>query len=401
MTGTEEVECTVSATPQTDSAERFIYDARGEPFGFIPSALGRSLECALNAALLAWKNGDPYQEPADPAGNTLSVGGAGKTLPQDTNAGLHESGFSGNNSGVPEGVTVKNHPGGTAAHEHKRKAAPDGAGDFVDYAAGDLLFSKGDPANHMAVIVEGAVEIFDPEHDRRIAVIGKGSFFGEQAILQGGVRAASVRAVDHVTCLEIKTEKLRGLLAEDGGLLMPSIEALLLQLCMANGIARAVNKPAEERRFSVISESRVSGVEVRKLLNEAYADKNRNGFSSDQMLYLKLHASNKLHTVPFSAGQRLGSAGEEHPGAAYVVIEGEVDAEKENFSVRLGLGSVIGLAEGFSNSPLCLTFSAVGHVTALILPMDQVLRVLQRTNPGIKAIVRYTAARIIDIEKSL
>jgi hypothetical protein len=33
--------------------------------------------------------------------------------------------------------------------------------------------------------------------------------------------------------------------------------------------------------------------------------------------------------------------------------------------------------------------------------MDQVLRGLQRTNPGIKAIVRYTAARIIDLEKAL
>lgn len=391
----------MTATPRTDFAERFIYDARGEPFGFIPSALGRDLELALNAALLAWKNGEPYKEPADPGENTGSVGSAGNISPNDTNPGIHDSGLSGSLSGARDGVPARNHSGETAAHEHKRKAAPDGAGDFVEYAAGDVLFRKGDPANHMAVIVEGSVEIFDPEHDRRIAVIGKGSFFGEQAILRGGVRAASVRAVDHVTCLEIKTEKLRGLLAEDGGLLMPSIEALLLQLCMANGIAKAADKPAEERRFSVISESRISGVEVRKLLNDAYADENRNGFSSDQMLYLKLHASNKLHTVPFSSGQRLASAGEEHPGAAYVVIEGEVDAEKDNFSVRLGLGSVIGLAEGFANSPLCMNFSAVGHVTALIFPMDQVLRGLQRTNPGIKAIVRYTAARIIDLEKSL
>ena len=177
--------------------------------------------------------------------------------------------------------------------------------------------------------------------------------------------AASVRAVDHVTCLEIKTEKLRSLLSEDSGLLMPSIEALLLQLCMANGITRAAEKPADERRFAVISESRISGVEVRKLLNEAYADENRNGFSSDQMLYLKLHASNKLHTVPFSDGQKLGVLGGEHPGAAYVVIEGEVEAEKDNYRVRLGLGSVIGLAEGFSNIPLCMTFSADRKSTRL------------------------------------
>ena len=391
----------MTPTPETDSAERFIHDARGEPFGFIPSALGRKLERALNAALHGWKNGEPYQEPSDLGGDVMSGEAGRQDRSLDATSATGSGDLHGKLSGLREATGVQSHADGQVVHQHKRKAAPDGAGDFVEYGAGDLLFSKGDPANHMAVIVDGSVEIFDPEHDRSIAIIGKGSFFGEQAILQGGVRAASVRAVDHVTCLEIKTEKLRSLLSEDSGLLMPSIEALLLQLCMANGITRAAEKPADERRFAVISESRISGVEVRKLLNEAYADENRNGFSSDQMLYLKLHASNKLHTVPFSDGQKLGVSGGEHPGAAYVVIEGEVEAEKDNYRVRLGLGSVIGLAEGFSNIPLCMTFSAIGHVTALILPMDQVLRGLQRTNPGIKAIVRYTAARIIDLEKSL
>ena len=51
---------TMTTTPQTDSAERFIYDARGEPFGFIPSALGRNLERAFETM---WRRGQAVQPP--------------------------------------------------------------------------------------------------------------------------------------------------------------------------------------------------------------------------------------------------------------------------------------------------------------------------------------------------
>ena len=69
--------------------------------------------------------------------------------------------------------------------------------------------------------------------------------------------------------------------------------------------------------------------------------------------------------------------------------------------MRLGVGCVIGVAEGFANSPLLMSYAAVENVTALILPMDQVLRGFDHANPGIRAISRYTAARVIELEQNL
>ena len=85
----------------------------------------------------------------------------------------------------------------------------------------------------------------------------------------------------------------------------------------------------------------------------------------------------------------------------FVILDGHVDAVKGDLSVRLGVGSVIGVAEGFVNSPLLMSYAAVENVTALILPMDQVLRGFDNANAGIKAISRYTAARVIELEQNL
>ncbi len=280
-------------------------------------------------------------------------------------------------------------------------ASPEDAGYLVEYAPGDVLFHKGEPANHMAVIIGGSVEIFDPEHNRQIAVIGKGNFFGEQAILRGGVRGASVRALDKVSCLEIKTENLRTLLSADGGFLMPGIEALLLQLGMVNGVARVVQTPGAERVFEVIDHLKLTAVQGRKVLSHAFANEDEHGLSSDQMLFLKLQSSEKLQRSLFSPGQQLGRIGEEQSGFGFMILEGQVEAIKGDLSVRLGMGSVIGVAEGFANCPLLMSYAAVDNVTALILPMDQVLRGFDSANAGIRAISRYTAARVIELEQSL
>ena len=419
----------MSDTPVTDVAERFMYSGPGKSFGFISSELGRKLERDLNAVRLALKTAGPGPgkavldggRPPEGASDTQAVVNAktppvGSTAPAQSKVVASDRKEPGSASpstagraipavqagAVSPATSVASAAGvaGAASAAPTQRASPEDAGDFVDYAPGDVLFHKGEPANHMAVIIGGSVEIFDPEHNRQIAVIGKGNFFGEQAILRGGVRGASVRALDTVTCLEIKTENLRTLLSADGGVLMPGIEALLLQLGVVNGIVRVVKTPGAERVFEVIDHLKLTAVQGRKALSHAF-DKEEHGLSSDQMLFLKLQSSEKLQTSLFSPGQQLGSVGEAQTGLGFVILDGHVDAVKGDLSVRLGVGSVIGVAEGFANSPLLMSYAAVENVTALILPMDQVLRGFDNANAGIKAISRYTAARVIELEQSL
>ena len=245
----------MSDTPVTDVAERFMHSGPGKSFGFISSELGRKLERDLNAVRLALKTAGPGPgkavldggRPPEGASDTQAVVN-GKSAPVASTAPAQSKVVASDRkapgsaspstagraipavqaSAVSPAAGVAGVAGvaSVAGEAPAQRASPEDAGDFVEYAPGDVLFNKGEPANHMAVIIGGSVEIFDPEHKRQIAVIGKGNFFGEQAILRGGVRGASVRALDKVSCLEIKTENLRTLLSADGGFLMPGIEAL-------------------------------------------------------------------------------------------------------------------------------------------------------------------------------
>jgi hypothetical protein len=102
------------------------------------------------------------------------------------------------------------------------------------FAENTLIFSKGDLASKFFMIQSGSVEIFDPTTNQSIAVLSEGDAFGEQAILVGGIRGASARALKTTECMEVTTVRLREMLRHEEGILRPTIEALLLQLTVHN-----------------------------------------------------------------------------------------------------------------------------------------------------------------------
>ena len=114
------------------------------------------------------------------------------------------------------------------------------------------IFNKGDPADKFFVVESGEVEIFDPDTHTPIARLTEGDAFGEQAILVGGVRGASAKAVSDVACIEITTAKLRDMLMHEEGLLRPTVEALLLQLSLHNELMARESK-GETAYFGVSS----------------------------------------------------------------------------------------------------------------------------------------------------
>ncbi len=68
----------------------------------------------------------------------------------------------------------------------------------VSYVAGQPIFSKGDASDDLFLIRRGAVRVFLPmDHGRylNLATFGRGSFFGDMAFLDRGVRSADAVAV--------------------------------------------------------------------------------------------------------------------------------------------------------------------------------------------------------------
>jgi alkyl hydroperoxide reductase subunit AhpC len=76
----------------------------------------------------------------------------------------------------------------------------------VSVAPGELIVAEGDPADRFYVIAHGEVAITrrSPEGDEvRLAVLGRGQFFGEVGILAETRRTATVRAVHEVELLAL------------------------------------------------------------------------------------------------------------------------------------------------------------------------------------------------------
>lgn len=64
--------------------------------------------------------------------------------------------------------------------------------DAVSYAAGQTIFSMGDPGDVMYAVQEGEVEIYFNQH--LIDTHGPGGIFGEMALIDAGPRSATAIA---------------------------------------------------------------------------------------------------------------------------------------------------------------------------------------------------------------
>jgi CRP/FNR family cyclic AMP-dependent transcriptional regulator len=78
------------------------------------------------------------------------------------------------------------------------------------YNAGDVIFHEGAKANHMYLIESGQVEIFKTIDGAKkvLVTLGKGSIFGEMALIDQSPRAASVAAVSPTVCVKIPQAKV-------------------------------------------------------------------------------------------------------------------------------------------------------------------------------------------------
>lgn len=85
-----------------------------------------------------------------------------------------------------------------------------GQRELQTFADGERIFSEGDLSNEMFVVRTGKVEISKHVggHSMRLAVLDRGSFFGEMSLLEGLPRSATARAVGKVTLLVLRPGSL-------------------------------------------------------------------------------------------------------------------------------------------------------------------------------------------------
>ncbi len=103
----------------------------------------------------------------------------------------------------------------------------------VTHREGTVIAHEGEPGVGLFVILDGECEV--TVGGRRRAKLGPGDFFGEIALLDGGPRTATVRALSDVTLAGITGWVFRGLITEHPRIALKTLEAVA-------GRLRAVSK---------------------------------------------------------------------------------------------------------------------------------------------------------------
>lgn len=118
----------------------------------------------------------------------------------------------------------------------------------VRVCAGEWLFRKGDPGDDLYIVRSGRLEALDDDHPAAVlGLFGRGTAFGELALLTHGRRAASIRAVRDTELIALTRQQFADLLTRDGRF------GLALTTTLARQIQRSTGLPPAGTRREVLT----------------------------------------------------------------------------------------------------------------------------------------------------
>jgi CRP/FNR family transcriptional regulator, cyclic AMP receptor protein len=139
------------------------------------------------------------------------------------------------------------------------------------FPKGARIFHEGDQSDACYVIRAGEVRVTREHSDGRaiaLATLGPGELVGELAMLDGGVRSASVETLSEVDLLAVAAADMRGLLERNAQITAKLVIALTKRL-------RETNERISRQSFQTVP-SRVAGV-LSQLVTEENAEQGRDG----------------------------------------------------------------------------------------------------------------------------
>jgi CRP/FNR family cyclic AMP-dependent transcriptional regulator len=107
----------------------------------------------------------------------------------------------------------------------------------VSHPEGTVIAKEGDPGVGLFVIVDGEAEV--TIGGKRMAILRRGDFFGEIALLDGGPRSATVTARTDMRLLGLTEWVFRGLIQEHPSIAVRTLESMAGRLRAATQAATA------------------------------------------------------------------------------------------------------------------------------------------------------------------
>src|ERR1700689_206470 len=119
-----------------------------------------------------------------------------------------------------------------------------------DFSAGNVLFREGEHGEDMYVIQSGLVQILKRVggEDRPLAMLGRGEFLGEMAILNGKPRTATAVVLEDAKCLVIDAATLEQMIANSAEIALRLVKRLARRLDAADEMIQILLNPDPKAR---------------------------------------------------------------------------------------------------------------------------------------------------------
>jgi CRP/FNR family cyclic AMP-dependent transcriptional regulator len=119
-----------------------------------------------------------------------------------------------------------------------------------DFRAGEVLFREGESGSEMFVIHTGCVQISKRVggEERPIAVLGRGEFLGEMAILNNKTRTATATVIEDASCLVIDAKTFESMVSTNMEIAVRLIKKLASRLDAADALVQILLHPDPRAR---------------------------------------------------------------------------------------------------------------------------------------------------------
>lgn len=217
-----------------------------------------------------------------------------------------------------------------------------------------LLVRQGEAGDCAWLIQSGELEVLleGPDGPRRLGTVGANAIVGEMALLDDGLRSATVRALTPVEAVVLSRDTFRALRGR-----CPPLAAYLLESLVA-AIRRSYGLPQPERQEG--------GAGIRS--SESFAT------VADRRLFRLGHSF-----------FRQGDSGT----AAYLIQSGSVSVQRDGAELGvLGPGRIFGELALLANRPRAATVVALEPTVCEIIRKDQFTKAIETMPPILRSLTR-------------
>jgi F420-non-reducing hydrogenase small subunit len=247
------------------------------------------------------------------------------------------------------------------------------------YDRGAVVFRQGDPGDTMYIIQSGAAEVCQLQDGREVvlALLEKGDFFGEMALIDERPRSATVTVIQPTRLLPLTKTSMLKRIRQDPGVAFHLIKALSHRIEQATNRLR--NMVEDDESLQSVLESR----EKETLIDEQDPFSQKEFLSveqdipqsEDQLVQVDDLSLKHKESISFEANRTIFSQGDPAK-ILYVIAEGSVEISQDTLKgkcvlARLGPGDIFGEIALLTDLPRTATASTIEPTRLLAVSQDE------------------------------